>query len=242
MGGAAILEASRLREEVKRERARADHAVADAENIMASSSSSSHGLQAQLLEAVAALRQKSQVRVASCKKSQHDRRSGHVVDAVSCVHDPNPWQEVDMLQATVHQECAERTVILEQLNALRIEASLPPLPMADVHAMAKEYMRRNGGVPSASAPTLLSPGSQSTASASRQTRGGSGNRRDSGGDDGGVTLPPLPRLGSRGSVGVDDDGDRHEDVDPAAAAAWMTGKSRGGGSGRGRGGVRGRGR
>lgn len=45
----------------------------------------------------------------------------------------------------VHQECAERTVILDQLNQLRREASLPPLPQADLHRLAAEYMAKTGG-------------------------------------------------------------------------------------------------
>ena len=61
IGASAIMEASALREEVKRERSRADSAMRDAESVMKAASSSSMGLESQLLEAVAALRLRTQV-------------------------------------------------------------------------------------------------------------------------------------------------------------------------------------
>ena len=61
VGTQAILEASRLREEVNRERQRADHALHDAQQLLATASSSSKTLELQLLEAVAKLRAQAQV-------------------------------------------------------------------------------------------------------------------------------------------------------------------------------------
>ena len=140
-------------------------------------------------------------------------------------------QEIDILQSTVHQECAERTVILEQLNSLRRDASLPPLPMTEVTALAKRYLQRQESSMPKAVATTTTP---QAASLLRPPSGSLGRAGSFSSSDVGVTLPPVPR--SRGSVSAegDDESDGASDH-REAAGAWAAAKSQAAHSSRGKG-------
>jgi hypothetical protein len=100
-------------------------------------------------------------------------------------------QEISHLQATVHQECEERTYILEQLNALRRENSLPALAPADLRKLATEYISKHPELAGAGSsggtkfPPIGRPPSSGGASAGRRSSVGSSRDPSSEGDDGG---------------------------------------------------------
>jgi hypothetical protein len=150
-------------------------------------------------------------------------------------------QEVTHLQETVHQECAERTVILEQLNSLRHDASLPPLPLADVRRLAMEYVSKHRPSDSAavgahatptSPPPMFPPlgrrGSQS------QAQGGAAGALVRRGSSSSLTDRER-ELDRASAAGDGDDAAAERDDEGGAAAQWLA-------SGRGRGLARGRGR
>ena len=106
-------------------------------------------------------------------------------------------QTIHYLQATVHQECVERTILLDQLNALRREASLPPLAISDIHAQATSYLRAAEATAAAGAAAGVVSTSVGLPDPSMTAGGGSGDgtaaRPPSGGSG---IFPPIPRRGS----------------------------------------------
>ena len=149
-------------------------------------------------------------------------------------------QEIYHLQATVHQECEERTFLLEQLNALRKEHSLPAIAQSDLRRLAQEHSTRQqqqqqqqqgyavdtGAAPASATkfPPIGRPPSSSSSHASSSRRPSRASLLE--------TPTHASATGDVDDASGDGYGDEGDDGS-GAASAWVS-AGRGRGSGRGK--------